>query len=129
MEAYQTNLTAESTTAVTAKSLNPMKKTDSPHYRSIMSLPIENKGKFREHYKVGHIIARSTIGAVRKCLHVSSKQIRLVEFISKRIVNDNSKAKFNYMDALDKICELEHPNIACSYEIFQDSRRYYIVIE
>ena len=97
--------------------------------RAALSLPVENKGKFREHYKVGHIVAKSTIGAIRKCLHVSTKQIRLVEFISKRIVPSTAKPKFNYMQELNRIAELEHPNIVSAHEVFQDSRRYYIIME
>ena len=102
---------------------------NSTFVRTTLSLPLENKGKFRENYKVGHIVAKTTIGAIRKCLHISTKQIRLVEFISKRIIPLSTKSKLKYMEELDRIAELAHPNIVSAYEIFQDSRRYYIVME
>ena len=92
-----------------------------------MTMSLENKGKFRTFYKVGHIISRSSIGALRKCLHVSTNQVRSVNFISKRIVTNKSKS--NIMEELDKLNQLVHSSVAKSYEIFQDSKRYYIVVE
>jgi serine/threonine protein kinase len=93
-----------------------------------VSLSHENKGKFRNFYKAGHIMVKSTIGAIRKCLHVTLKQVRAVEFISKKLIKE-AKSKTQYMELFDKLTTLDHPNIVKSYETFQDSKRYYIVME
>jgi serine/threonine protein kinase len=127
----------KSTTNVPEEKLSPSAKShdaSSPSSEDFgyqfhsLSLSHENKGKFRNFYKAGHIMVKSTIGAIRKCLHITLKQVRAVEFISKKLIKE-TKPKTNYMELFDKLTQLDHPNIVKSYETFQDSKRYYIVME
>jgi serine/threonine protein kinase len=93
------------------------------------TLPIENKGKIRKSYKIGHVIADSSLGQIRKCLHIRTGQIRAVKFIPKHQVESSEKLKTKLLEELDLLSQLDHPNIVKCYECFQDSKRYYIIIE
>ena len=43
----------------------------------------ENKEKFRDNYKIGHVVGSGSYGQVRKCLHIKSGHIRAVKLLNK----------------------------------------------
>ena len=97
----------KSTESSPGKESNPKKLTSSlsqcaenVSHLHAQSLPMENTGKFRHFYKIGHIIAKSNIGTIRKCLHLTTNQIRAVEFIPKKTIDTYLKGKGSLMEDL-----------------------------
>ena len=64
----------------------------------------ENKEKFRDNYKIGHVVGSGTHGQVRKCLHIKSSHIRAVKLINKSSLGDSIQNQF--MDELNIVRNL-----------------------
>ena len=77
-----------------SKSLNPLKEEKAQTSDILISAKTfihENKGKFRDNYKIGHVIGTGAFGQVRKCLHIKSNNVRAVKLIPKSILSDKVK--------------------------------------
>ena len=113
----------------TAKKEYPLTNEDSPHHPHAQTLPIENKGKIRQSYKIGHVIAESSLGHIRKCLQIRTGQVRACKFIPKASIESSISMKNKLTEELELLSQLDHPNIVKCYESFQDSKRYYLILE
>lgn len=88
---------------------------------------LEKSGRFRDSYQIGPALGSGSFGEVRKCKNKLNQQTRAVKIIRKDALEGNEKIKFFYeMEIMKK---LDHPNILRIYEVFQDSKRYYLVTE
>ena len=87
------------------------KTSDGPDsiYISAKTFIHENKGKFNQNYKIGHVIGKGSYGQVRKCLHIKSGQIRAVKLLSKTLLQ--GKAKDNLFKELEILRELVYSYI------------------
>jgi serine/threonine protein kinase len=78
-----------------SKSLNPLKDKKQENEDILVSAKTfitENKGKFRDCYKIGHVIGSGAYGQVRKCLHIKSNSVRAVKLIPKSIMSERVKS-------------------------------------
>ena len=96
------------------------------HFLEKVKLARENlikiqKVSYLEHYEIIGELGSGSYGAVKKVKHKELKEIRAMKVILKKI--ENSK---NEIDIMRKI---SHPNIVNIFDIYEDSKKYYIVME
>ena len=88
---------------------------------------LERKDRFKDNYRIGMCIGVGTYGEVRVCSHIRTKNKRAVRILKKKKMDENTANKFMTMTLL--LQHLDHPNILRFQEIFQDSKRFFIVTE
>ena len=79
------------------------------------------KDPINKYYTVIKDLGRGSYGQVKKV-----RNIQLNEERAMKIVNKKSESSINEVEILRKI---SHPNIANVFEIFEDMRKYYIMME
>ena len=79
------------------------------------------KVSITNHYEVIGELGSGSYGAVKKVRHKELKEVRAMKVILKK--TENSK---NEIDIMRKI---SHPNIVNIFDIYEDSKKYYIVME
>ena len=79
------------------------------------------KGSINNDYEIIGELGSGSYGAVKKVRHKKIKEIRAMKVILKK--TENSK---NEIDIMRKI---SHPNIVNIFDIYEDSKKYYIVME
>ena len=79
------------------------------------------KVSVNDHYEIIGELGSGSYGAVKKVRHKELKEIRAMKVILKK--TENSK---NEIDIMRKI---SHPNIVNVFDIYEDSKKYYIVME
>ena len=79
------------------------------------------KVSVNNHYEIIGELGSGSYGSVKKVRHKELKEIRAMKVILKK--TENSK---NEIDIMRKI---SHPNIVNIYDIYEDSKKYYIVME
>ena len=79
------------------------------------------KVSVNNHYEIIGELGSGSYGSVKKVRHKELKEIRAMKVILKK--TENSK---NEIDIMRKI---SHPNIVNVYDIYEDSKKYYIVME
>ena len=79
------------------------------------------KVSVNNHYEIIGELGSGSYGAVKKVRHKELKEIRAMKVILKK--SENSK---NEIDIMRKI---SHPNIVNIFDIYEDSKKYYIVME
>ena len=79
------------------------------------------KVSVNDHYEIIGELGSGSYGAVKKVRHKELKEIRAMKVILKK--SENSK---NEIDIMRKI---SHPNIVNIFDIYEDSKKYYIVME
>ena len=80
-----------------------------------------------DNYRIGMLIGTGTYGEVRVCQHIRTKNKRAVRILKKALLDDTTVNKFMTMTLL--LQHLDHPNVLRFQEIFQDSKRFFIVTE
>ena len=79
------------------------------------------KVSVNNHYEIIGELGSGSYGSVKKVRHKELKEIRAMKVILKK--TENSK---NEIDIMRKI---SHPNIVNVFDIYEDSKKYYIVME
>ena len=79
------------------------------------------KGSINNDYEIIGELGSGSYGAVKKVKHKKIKEVRAMKVILKK--TENSK---NEIDIMRKI---SHPNIVNIFDIYEDSKKYYIVME
>lgn len=90
----------------------------------------ENTQSFYSVYRLeSQPLGSGRYGEVRKCVHNSTKDIRVVKIISKAGLPTEmiqSRTVFNEVEFLKTV---DHPNLLRVYEFFEDDCNFYIVLE
>ena len=79
------------------------------------------KGSINNDYEIIGELGSGSYGAVKKVRHKKIKEVRAMKVILKK--TENSK---NEIDIMRKI---SHPNVVNIFDIYEDSKKYYIVME
>ena len=88
------------------------------------SFIIKNK-EIKENYIFEGEICQGSTSIIRKVIHKITQEERVVKIMqSKRISN-----KLLFYEEIDKIKELDHPNIIKLYEWYEDDKNIYFVTE
>lgn len=86
-----------------------------------------NDGKFKDNYKVGKVLGSGAFGEVRKCIHIASEQVRAVKTLKKDKINDEERKRMEVEIYI--LREIDHHSILKIFEVYEDSKRFYIVTE
>lgn len=89
----------------------------------------ERQECFEQVYTLDKILGQGAFASVYKCIEKSTGHIRAVKVVNKQglcMEHFNLRQKLTEIQALK---ELDHPNILKIYEIYEDKRSFYIVME
>merc|ERR1719261_632950 len=85
-----------------------------------------NAGKVEEKYAVSkNEIGSGSYGTVRKCQSKSTKAVRAIKTIRRKLMKD-AKMLQNEVEVMKR---MDHPNIVKLYETFEDKRNFYLIME
>lgn len=87
-----------------------------------------NPRVFQEVFKIGKVLGSGSFGEVRKVVHKETNEIRAVKIFRKDLAVSNLTIE-KLMEEIQVLKVLDHPNIIRLYEFFEDSKRFYIVME
>ena len=79
------------------------------------------KENFTKDYEIIGDLGSGSYGSVKKVRHKKLKEIRAMKIILKKM--DNSKTEIDIMR------KISHPNIVNIFDIYEDSKKYYIMME
>ena len=79
------------------------------------------KESITNHYEIIGELGSGSYGSVKKVRHRQLKEIRAMKVISKK--SENAKSEIDIMR------KISHPNIVNIFDIFEDSKKYYITME
>ena len=68
-------------------------------------------------------------GEVRTCIHLSSRDRRVVKIISKESLPQQVLLSGSVFEEVNILKNLDHPNLPRIYEFFEDNTNFYIVLE
>eukprot|EP00440_Ansanella_granifera_P035819 gb/GFBE01038854.1/.p1 GENE.gb/GFBE01038854.1/~~gb/GFBE01038854.1/.p1 ORF type:complete len:474 (+),score=166.71 gb/GFBE01038854.1/:1-1422(+) len=86
----------------------------------------KNDGKLSDFYNCEKkVMGEGSYGAVTKGIHRDTGAVRAVKAIDKSKISDDSR----FRDEMNIQAALDHPNIVKLYEVFEDGRNYYLVME
>lgn len=89
---------------------------------------LSNPLSFQEVYRIGKSLGSGAFGEVRKVIHRDTNEARAAKIFRKDLaLSEASKQKL--MEEINILRSLDHPNIIRIYEFFEDSKRFYIVME
>lgn len=75
-------------------------------------------------------MGKGILGEVRKCKSKSSGAIRAVKILNKERLGDEDGYMMNrFIHENEIITRLDHPNIMKIYELYEDQKRFYLVME
>lgn len=87
----------------------------------------KNDGPIKDVYKITRKIGSGAYGEVRKWYVRETGELRAVKIIKKKALAEDERKKLkNEAEILRKV---DHPNIIKLYEIFEDKKYYYIIME
>ena len=86
-----------------------------------------NSRGFQDVYKVGNRLGAGAFAEVRRCEHKVTGQVRAVKIYRKEKVSHAELQEL--VREAEILKQFDHPNIVRIYEMFEDAKRYYIVME
>jgi calcium-dependent protein kinase len=89
---------------------------------------IQNNGDIHDSYKFMKLLGKGSYGEVIHGIHRVTGQDRAIKILNKFLFDDQIEAK-NIEDEFKILRTMEHPNIVKVYEIFEDNKYLYIVME
>eukprot|EP00347_Sterkiella_histriomuscorum_P000514 403375554 len=81
----------------------------------------------RDQYQISKVLGTGAYGEVRLCTHRKTGARRAVKIINKSYLDEEESKRF--LEELEILKKLDHPNIVKLYEIYQDAKRYFAVME
>ena len=92
--------------------------------KGISNLIVYKKGLITNDYILGPVLGSCSTQAVRQATNILTKTERAVK-IFKKIDQDENK----FLTEIEVLAKLSHPNLMQIFEIYDDSRNFYIVSE
>jgi len=86
-----------------------------------------NSRGFQDVYKVGNRLGAGAFAEVRRCEHKVTGQVRAVKIYRKEKLSPTELQEL--IREAEVLRQFDHPNIVRIYEMFEDTKRYYIVME
>ena len=85
----------------------------------------KTEGLMTDYYEVVKKLGQGTYGKVYSVKNKTTGQIRACKQLSKHMIQD----KTQFQTEIEIMITLTHPNILKLYEVFEDERYYYLIIE
>ncbi|CAE8682179.1 unnamed protein product, partial [Polarella glacialis] len=99
-------------------------KSDTHHFQHKFTQ--ENGGRIDDFYKMEKTaLGEGSYGQVAKGVNKDTGAVRAIKAIDKNKISDVER----FQGEVDIQAALDHPNIVKLYEVFQDAKRYYLVME
>ena len=90
----------------------------------------ENVSSFYSVYKLeSQPLGSGRNGEVRKCMHLASKDVRVVKIIAKSGLSADMVESREVFKEVEILKTVDHPNLPRIYEFFEDTSNFYIVLE
>ena len=81
-----------------------------------------------ENYRIEEIIGQGTYGKVKLATHIQTNEKVAIKFIDKhKLTHDGDNERI--LNEIKIMTSLNHPNILKAFEVFEDEKNYYIVME
>lgn len=87
-----------------------------------------NENGFTDVYELGPKLGSGAYAEVRTCTHRMHKASRAVKIIDKSMLS-TEVIKAQFIQEVEILKLLDHPNIVRAYEFFEDENKFYIVME
>ncbi|TNV82197.1 hypothetical protein FGO68_gene11040 [Halteria grandinella] len=81
----------------------------------------------RDDYLIGKVLGTGAFGEVRLCTHRKTGAKRAVKIIKKSFLQGKEETRF--LQEIEILKQMDHPNIVRMFEVYQDPKRYFIVTE
>jgi calcium-dependent protein kinase len=88
---------------------------------------VHNAENIRDDYLIGKILGSGAFGEVRLCTHRKTGAKRAVKIIKKSFLQGKEETRF--LQEIEILKTMDHPNIVRLFEVYQDPKRYFIVTE
>ena len=89
--------------------------------------PLKNISKLDD-YKIEETIGEGTYGKVKLAIHIQTNEKVAIKIINKkRLINNGDNERI--LNEIKIMTKLNHPNILKAFEVFEDEKNYYIVME
>jgi calcium-dependent protein kinase len=85
------------------------------------------EGGVGKHYKIGKTLGEGAYGKVYLVTHRTTNLVRAMKSLKKSAVTKDDESQLFFEVSILK--DLDHPNIARLYELYQDENNYYLISE
>ena len=115
--------------SLTKKSISVENKYKTDEFSVLSSNYIKlNTKEFSKVYSVGRPLGKGSSGEVRFCTHNKTGSLRAVKIFNKNTLM-STESKKNFLNEVNILKILDHPNIIRVYEFFEDLTTFYIIME
>jgi len=103
---------------------------DGAEMSAALGINIENWGKITDFYKIGKALGAGAFGIVSKAAVKATNAVRAVKTIELPSGTRDSKKRLEYLKQEIRISKMmDHPNIIKLFEVFEDTKNAYMVLE
>eukprot|EP01022_Parablepharisma_sp_SALTPOND_P004537 TRINITY_DN120485_c4_g1_i1.p1 TRINITY_DN120485_c4_g1~~TRINITY_DN120485_c4_g1_i1.p1 ORF type:complete len:546 (-),score=69.07 TRINITY_DN120485_c4_g1_i1:3892-5529(-) len=85
--------------------------------------------EFYANYSIRELIWTGSYSRIYKAVHTTTKEPVAVKVLKREYYESDREAFKNLTDIMNALCNLTHPNIVRTYDVYKDSEHYYIVME
>ena len=89
----------------------------------------ENEHEFGQVYELGATLGTGGFGDVKRCTHRDTRAERAVKIFRKDLIPQDQLESGSFMQEIEILRSLDHPNIVRVFEFFEDAKRIFIVME
>ena len=96
--------------------------------RSSMARKLLETGSKISDYKIEETIGEGTYGKVKLATHLATNEKVAIKIIDKsKLINEGDNDRI--LNEMKILIKLDHPNILKAFEVFEEEKYYYIVME
>ena len=96
--------------------------------RTSMARKLLETGSKMSDYKIEEIIGEGTYGKVKLATHLATNEKVAIKIIDKsKLINEGDNDRI--LNEMKILIKLDHPNILKAFEVFEEEKYYYIVME
>ena len=86
------------------------------------------KGRsFQDDYKLYRLLGKDSHSEIYHCVNKSSKLDRAVKIYRKEKLGESKENQKRFLDEIEILRQLDHPNIVKVFEIYADFLNFYLV--
>ena len=89
----------------------------------------KRQGAMRDVYTLGPSLGSGHYGVVRIGTHKITGQKRAIKIIQKEKISMNTEERSSFLNEIEVLSQVDHPNIVKLYEFYEDEGFYYIITE